>query len=161
MAYFIDGPEAKIIRTGDTTVDLHIFAGEVYTALEPHRLFPRSGLTQYITLVDTDGKEKAILRNLANLDKDSRIAVEGCLEEYYLIPKILRLNGTLERFGFVTWDCETDHGHRAFRIKNRHADIKLLYDGRVLVRDVDDNRYEIENVSAMDKHSQKLLSYEL
>lgn len=161
MAYFIDGPEVKIIRTGDTKVDVHIFAGEVYMGLEPRRLFPRSGLTQYITLVDEEQKEKAILRNLEQLDAESRRAVEGCLEEYYMIPKITRVISIVEKFGVLTWNCETDHGTRSFRIRNRHSDIKMLYDGRVLIRDSNDNRYEIENVDALDKHSRRLLSCEL
>ena len=70
MAFFIDGPEAKIIRTDDTLVELHIYRGEVYTDLEPRRLFPLSGLNRYITLLDADLKEKAIIRNLDQLDPD-------------------------------------------------------------------------------------------
>ena len=161
MAFFIDGPEAKIIRTGETMVELHIYAGEVYTDLEPRRLFPMSGLRNYITLLDKDLKEKAIIRDLDNLDEDSRKAIEGCLEEYYMIPKITAMIDITEKFGVLTWKCVTDRGTRSFTIKNRHSDIKLLYDGRVLVRDSNDNRYEIDDVNAMDKKSRKMLSNEL
>lgn len=161
MAYFIDGPEAKIIRTGDTSVELHIYGGEVYTDLEPRRLFPLSGLTRYITLLDSEMKEKAIIRNLDNLDNDSKIAVLGCLEEYYMIPKILEMIDITEKFGILTWTCRTDRGVRSFRIRNRHSDVKMLFDGRVLVRDSNDNRYEIEDVKKMDKKSQRILANEL
>ena len=161
MAYFIDGPEAKIIRTGDTSVELHIYGGEVYTDLEPRRLFPLSGLTRYITLLDSDMKEKAIIRNLDNLDKDSKMAILGCLEEYYMIPKIIEMIDITEKFGILTWTCRTDRGVRSFRIRNRHSDVKMLFDGRVLVRDSNDNRYEIEDVKKMDKKSQRILANEL
>ena len=161
MAFFIDGPEARIIRTSETMVELHIYAGEVYHDLEPRRLFPMSGLRNYITLLDSDLKEKAIIRDLDNLDEESRKAVEGCLEEYYMIPKIISMIDITEKFGVLTWTCVTDRGTRAFTIKNRHSDIKLLYDGRVLVRDSNDNRYEIDDVNAMDKKSRKMLSNEL
>ena len=161
MAFFIDGPEAKIIRTGETMVELHIYAGEVYADLEPRRLFPMSGLRNYITLLDKDLKEKAIIRDLDNLDEESRKAIEGCLEEYYMIPKIISMIDITEKFGVLTWKCVTDRGTRSFTIKNRHSDIKLLFDGRVLVRDSNDNRYEIENVFALSKRSQALLSSEL
>ncbi len=145
MAKFIEGPEAMIIRTGDTTVELRIYGGDTFEGLEPRRLFPMSGLTRYITL----------------LDADSRKAVEDCLNEYYLIPKITEVISITEKFGVLTWNCMTDHGARSFRIRNRHSDIKRLYDGRVLVRDSNDNRYEIENVFALSKRSQALLSSEL
>ncbi|MGM9684458.1 MAG: DUF1854 domain-containing protein [Eubacteriales bacterium] len=161
MAFFIDGPEAKLIRTGDTTLELRVFAGEVYTNLEPRRLFPLSGLTKYITLLDGELKEKAIIRDIENLDPASREAVEGCLEEYYMIPKITSVLSITEKNGVITWSCNTDRGMRSFRIKNRHSDIKVLYDGRVLVRDSNDNRYEIDNIAELDKHSRRLLANEL
>ena len=161
MAFFIDGPEARIVRTGETTVELHIYAGEVFADLEPRRLFPMSGLRNYITLLDKDLKEKAIIRNLDDLDEESRKAIEGCLEEYYMIPKIISMIDITEKFGVLTWKCVTDRGTRSFNIKNRHSDIKLLFDGRVLVRDSNDNRYEIDDVNAMDKKSRKMLSNEL
>lgn len=161
MAFFIDGPEAKIIRTDDTLVELHIYRGDVYTDLEPRRLFPLSGLNRYITLLDEDLKEKAIIRNLDQLDPDSRAAVQACLDEYYMIPKITAMIDITEKFGVLSWTCETDHGRRTFRIRNRHSDIKMLYDGRVLVRDSNDNRYEIENINALDKKSRRMLANEL
>ena len=58
MAIFIDGPEVKISRTGDTKVTLEVYGGETYEELEPKRLFPLSGLTRYITLLDSKQKEK-------------------------------------------------------------------------------------------------------
>ena len=125
MALFIDGPEAKIERTGDTTVTLSLYRGDVIEGLEPRRLFPLSGLTRYITLLDSDLKEKAIIRNLDNLDEKSREAVLGCLDEFYLIPKITAVDQITEKFGILSWHCQTDHGQRSFRIRNRHSDITL------------------------------------
>ena len=161
MAIFIEGPEVKIMRVGDTKIKLEVYGGDTYDELEPKRLFPLSGLTRYITLLDSAQKEKAIIRNLDGLDSDSRRAVEECLAEYYMIPKITAVREITEKFGVITWHCDTDHGARSFRIKNRHSDIKMLYDGRVLIRDNNDNRYEIENLNALDKHSRNLLSNEL
>ena len=161
MAFFIDGPEARIIRTGDTLVELQIYKGETYTDLEPRYLFPLSGNKRYITLLDAGLKEKAIVRDLAQLDPDSRAALEACLAEYYVIPKIIAVVDVSDKFGVHTWTCRTDRGLRKFRIKDRHVSIKLLFDGRVLVRDVNDNRYEIEDIKKLDKKSQRLLFTEV
>lgn len=161
MAFFIDGPEVRITRTGETEITLEIYNGETLTELEPRRLFPMSGLTRYITLLDKDLKEKAILRDLERLDKDSKAAVEACLEQYYMIPKILEMIDITEKFGVITWTCRTDRGLRSFRIRSRINDIKVLYDGRVLIRDSNDNRYEIDDYRAMDKKSRSLLANEL
>ena len=83
------------------------------------------------------------------------------MAEYYIIPKILGVVDVSDKFGVHTWTCRTDRGLRKFRIKDRHVSIKLLYDGRVLVRDVNDNRYEIENINKLDKKSQRLLFTEV
>ena len=60
MAIFIDGPEVKITKVGDTTVQLEVYKGDTYPSLEPKRLFPRSSLTQYVTLMEetADGTAK-------------------------------------------------------------------------------------------------------
>ena len=165
MAIFIDGPEVKITRVGDTTVKLEVYQGDTYPELEPKRLFPRSSLTQYVTLMEEleDGtfKEVAIIRNIENLDKASREAIEGCFADYYMIPVILEVLDVVEKYGMVSWTCRTDKGVITFKIRNRLSDIKVLYDGRVLIRDSADNRYEIPNVNKLDKRSQKLLANEL
>ena len=161
MAFFIDGPEAKIVRTGDTLVELQLYSGEIYSDLEPRYLFPLSGNKKYITLLDSSLKEQAIIRDLSHLDPQSRAALESCLAEYYIIPKILGVVDVSDKFGVHTWTCRTDRGLRKFRIKDRHVSIKLLYDGRVLVRDVNDNRYEIEDINKLDKKSQRLLFTEV
>ena len=161
MAFFIDGPEAKIVRTGDTLVELQLYSGEIYSDLEPRYLFPLSGNKKYITLLDSRLKEQAIIRDLSHLDPQSRAALESCLAEYYIIPKILGVVDVSDKFGVHTWTCRTDRGLRKFRIKDRHVSIKLLYDGRVLVRDVNDNRYEIEDINKLDKKSQRLLFTEV
>lgn len=166
MAIFIDGPEVKITRVGDTTVKLEVYQGETYPELEPKRLFPRSSLTQYVTLMelgdkDTGAKEVAIVRNMDNLDPASRKAIEECFENYYMIPQILEVLDVVEKYGMVSWTCRTDKGVITFKIRNRLSDIKMLYDGRVLIRDSADNRYEIPNVEKLDKRSKKLLANEL
>lgn len=171
MAIFIDGPEVKITRVGDTLVKLEVYQGDTYPELEPKRLFPRSSLTQYITLMefgdkdtgnkDTGAKEVAIIRNIENLDPASRKAIEECFENYYMIPQILEVLDVSEKYGMVSWTCRTDKGVITFKIRNRLSDIKMLYDGRVLIRDSADNRYEIPNVEKLDKKSQKLLANEL
>ena len=161
MARYINGDEVRITKVGTCLVDVEFYGGEKLTALEPRRLFPLSGLRNYITLLDSDLKEKAIIRNIDTLMPESKAVIEECLETYYLIPRITAVLNIVEKFGILKWTIMTDRGERTIRIKNRHSDIKTLYDGRILVRDANDNRDEIPDVSALDKHSQKLLSHEL
>ena len=159
--FYIDGPEARITKTGFTKVKLEIYNGQTYENVEPIRLFPTSGMTRYISLVGEDGIEVAIIRDLEGLTPDSRKAVEACLSNYYVIPKIKRLISRTEKYGNIKWVVETNMGVHSFNIVNTSTDIKQLYDGRVLIRDSNDNRYEIENINAMDKATISLLKYDM
>lgn len=77
---YIEGDEARIERTDFCKVTLTYYDGRKIENLEPRRLFPLSGLHKYITLLDGDGREAAIIRSLDTLIPESRRAVEECLE---------------------------------------------------------------------------------
>lgn len=158
---YIDGDEVHITKRDFCCVDVEFYSGQKLEKLEPRRLFPVSGLTKYITLLDENGKEQAIIRNVDALMPDSKNVIKECLQEYYLVPKILKLIDINEKLGMLKWTVETDRGTHTFEIRNRHSDIKMLYDGRVLVKDSNDNRYEITDYKSLDKHSLSLLSSEL
>ena len=158
---YIDGDEVRITKRDFCCVDVEFYSGQKLEKLEPRRLFPVSGLTKYITLLDENGKEQAIIRNVDALMPDSKNVIKECLQEYYLVPKILKLIDINEKLGMLKWTVETDRGTHTFEIRNRHSDIKMLYDGRGLVKDSNDNRYEITDYKSLDKHSLSLLSSEL
>lgn len=158
---YIDGDEVRITKKDFCSVDVEFYDGKTLENLEPRRLFPVSGLTKYITLLDEKGKEQAIIRNVDTLMIDSKKVINECLREYYLVPKINKLIDVNEKFGMLKWTVDTDRGQHIFEIRNRHSDIKLLYDGRVLIKDSNDNRYEIPDYRTLDKHSLTLLSSEL
>ena len=159
--FYIDGDEVRITRTDLTSLKLEVYNGKTYCPLEPIRLFPSSGITKYISLVDENGSEVAIIRDLEKLLPESKEAVLECLDEYYIVPKILRILARKEKYGNITWTVETNRGIHAFDILNTSTDIKTLYDGRILIKDSNDNRYEIENVKKLDKSSLNLLKYDM
>ena len=158
---YIDRYTGKIERTDLYFVRLTLKDGTVYEDLEPRRLFPITNQTMFITLLDSHEKELGFVRDLEEIDEDSRRALEECFAEFYMIPKITSMINVTEKFGVITWTCVTDRGTRSFNIKSRTSDIKLLFDGRVLVRDSNDNRYEIDDINALDKKSRQILHNEL
>ena len=50
---------------------------------------------------------------------------------------------------------------KEFDIRNRNHDIRVYSDGRVRVRDSDDNRYIISDYRTLDKHSRHQLIADL
>lgn len=158
MRQYIDGPEVRITGRDRIWVDLEFYDGRRAEGLEPHRLFPVSGLTKYIVLLDNEGEERFIIRDLSRLLPESLAAVEGALNEYYMIPKITRLVKRTEKHKIWMWTVDTDRGRVTFEIVNSYQSIKVLYDGRILINDSSDNRYEIPDLSKLDRRSIKLIS---
>ena len=142
-------------------VTLTLTDGRVIDELEPRRLFPVSRLDEYVTLLDKDGKEVAVIRKISDLNLASREVLEYSLNDYYLVPHITRILSVTEKYGTLHWSVETDRGFKEFDIRNRNHDVKVYPDGRVRVRDSDDNRYVISNYQALDKHSKSQLIADL
>ena len=88
---------------------------------------------------------------------DQKELLLNCLEEYYRIPKITRLISRSEKHRIWLWNVETDKGEYTFEIINHIQSMKMFYDKRILIKDGNDNRYEIPNIYEMDKRSQKLI----
>lgn len=162
MINYIDGPEIKITENDGIFVDVQFFGSdEIMKELEPHRLFPKSGGNKYVALLNSEGEQIAVIRDTANLLPESRKVIESALEEYYMIPRISRFIEMTEKFKIWMWTAETDHGIIKFEIRNHMTAVKPLYDGRVLIIDANDNRYEIPDYRKMDKKSRRMLEPKL
>lgn len=157
MPRYIEGSEVKFTENDKIFVDVEFYTGEKFTELELHRMFPVTGLTKYIALLDKEGNEIAVIRNIEDLMPESKKVVESCLREYYMIPRIIRFIKMSEKFKIWMWTAETDKGICTFEIRNHITAIKPLYDGRVLIKDANDNRYEIPNVNDLDKKSLSMI----
>ena len=155
---YVDKYTGKIEKIDMYLIRLTMKDGTVYENLEPRMLFPYTNHTMYITLLDSDEKELGFVRDLEELDDESKKALMECFKEYYMIPKILKVIDCEDKFGTLKWTVETDRGRITFNIKNRHSDIKHLYGtSRVIVRDSNDNRYEIPDINNMDAHSNRIM----
>ena len=162
MIQYIDGPEIKLSYNDGIFIDAEFFGtGEKLTGLEPHRLFPKSGSDKYIALLNEDGDQVAIIRNADNLMPESKQILLDALKEYYLIPRITRFIKMTDKFRIWMWTAETDHGTLTFEIRNHISTVKPLYDGRVLIRDANDNRYEIPDYRKLDAKSRRLIEPKL
>ena len=151
----------KITVNENNLVNLTLQNGDVYEKLEPRRLFPVSRIDEYITLLDVDGKEVAVIRKLTDIDKDSKEIIEYSLNDYYLVPHITKIISITEKNGKIHWTVETDRGYKEFDVRNRNHDVRVYSDGRVRVRDSDDNRYLISNYHELDAHSKRQAAADL
>ena len=129
--------------------------GEEPRMFKPVRALPLTDPDGWIGLMDEKGKQLHMVRSLKELDPDSRALLERELERLYFLPKILRVDQITEEYGVLRLEVVTDRGPRTFEIRSREH-IRFLPDGRILLRDLDGNRYEIPRVDHLDAHSRTL-----
>ena len=153
---YIDGDMARFTPKGLTLVDVELTDGRKFENLEPKRLFPVSDLNRFISLLDENGVEQAVIRDMTTLPADQRDIINVCLDEFYRVPKILKIWAYEERFDGLTLHTEKDKGPAD--IESRVLITGFRMDGvRALLRDINDNRYEIPDVTQLDGLSKQIL----
>ena len=153
--------KCRITKYENNLITLTLQSGEIIEGLEPRHLFPISNPKSYISLLDCDGTEVALIRSVSELDEPSAVTIEASLTDYYRVPKITRIISVNEKYGTLRWTVETDRGIKKFDIRNRNHDIKVSANGGVRLRDSDDNRYIIEDYRTLDYHSKAQLIADL
>jgi hypothetical protein len=129
-----------------------------YLRVTVARAFPLSHPHQYLSVRYDEGKKEiGLLTDLDGLDPESRRLVEEELERRYLVPVVRRVIAVRERFGTLDWDVETDRGRRKFTTRNTRENVVHPTPGRLLITDVDENRYDIRDLAALDPASQSCL----
>jgi hypothetical protein len=104
-----------------------------------------------------DGKELALIRGLRALDSASANALRLSLRLSTLTASIKSIQSLGHQYGAVYWKVETDRGPREFVLKSLSEQVRWLSDTRILMTDVDGNRFEIRDMSKLDKKSHALL----
>lgn len=104
--------------------------------------------------------ELGILRSLADLPPEGQDLLAAEIEKAYFVPRILRIHSIEERFGIQRWEVTTDRGRRAFELTER-SHLRPFDNARLVVKDVDGNRYLIEDARLLDRRSQQWLDLQL
>jgi len=134
--------------------------GKEFSNVRAVRAFPLSGKADYVSFLDENNREVALVAHPHKLDKDSRRTLEEALERMYYVAKIKRIEKITEEMGVAHWQVLTDRGYAAFEVVDRQ-NIRRLGEGRYLIVDADGNRFEIEDISKLDPRSQLLVQSEI
>jgi len=150
-------PPAQVLlrRNGRGDIEAQV-NGKTVVNVKVARCFPWSLKDRYISIRDKDGKEVALLESASGVDALTQAILEQELRDHCFVPKILKIRSHQSEFDVVTITAETDRGEVSFQIRSRD-DVRTLSAKRALFRDVDGNIYEIEDISQLDRASQRHL----
>lgn len=132
---------------------LYLTAGDHEQRVSLRRVFPFEKLWEYISVLNTDEEEVGIIRDLDGWDAETRDLLHGELERRYYSPVITRINSFKERYGFSYWKVTTPEGDMEFTLHDTYKSLIRVGSDRVILLDVDGNRFEIPDVHALDHKS--------
>jgi len=119
--------------------------------------FPFSNRRHYVALFDGLKGEIGVVYDPATLDEESRAILAEMLERRYLVPIVERVKSIREEYGVVYWSVETNHGPREFVCRGLRDSVIELAEGRLIITDVDGNRFEIPDYTQLSRSTQAVL----
>lgn len=154
---FVTANTLRVSYVDGFSLNAELFSGEKFENLEVRRLFPVSGGSDYISFLNEEGKEEFILLGMDQLPEEQKVLINQSLEEYYRIPKITKVVSVKRSPSMWSWYVETDKGPISIEMTDVVCGIKEYFDGRLLMHDRKDNRFEVPDYRKLDKHSISLL----
>ena len=98
-----------------------------------------------------------MIDDLSEVDADTRALIEEELEKRYLTSIVKEVISIRAEYGTSYWEVETDRGNRDFVVQNVSENAQWPGARRLLLIDVDGNRFEIPDLDTLDDRSRKLV----
>ena len=136
---------------------LTIAGDRSYHTVKPAWAAPLSRPNTYLALLDGKGKEIITLPDPNQLPPDSLTAVQEELRRRYLTATVTHISHAKQEFGATYWSVETDRGPRDFVTQNLQENAVWLSETHLLLLDVDGNRFELTDITALDPTSRRFI----
>lgn len=134
---------------------LHIktegYEGRVHLCRE----FPFELEWEFISVMDERQSEVGIIRSVSLFAGAGDDMLRTELSRRYYAPVVDKILGVKERYGFSYWRVHTAEGNVSFTLHDTYRSIIRAGGGRVVLLDVNGNRFEIPDVEALDRKSYK------
>ena len=144
----------RFAATAGGFLALTVTAGEEtghYPRINAYRTFPLSAADRYISLRDAEGNEIGILESLTDLAHEQAALLRAELERRYFTPVIEQVRSVKEEFGYSYWLVDTDAGPRRFTVQSGKNNVTVVAERRLLIVDVDGNRFTVDDYTRLDR----------
>ena len=157
LRYFETGSVHVVLAEGAVHPRVEIEGDRTILSARFRRVFPLSEPEAYVSVQDAKGHEVGIARSMDAFDPDSRACVAQALDRRYFTPQIVRVNQLKQDAGMWRFQVETRRGEVEFYVRNWRDNAHEVQLNRWMITSVDGQRYEIEDVEALDARSKALL----
>lgn len=119
-----------------------------------HRDFPHELLWQYISVIGEDSAEIGLIENISLFDEETEKVLRTELERKYYMPSIVSVENVKERYGFSYWNVTLVDGRKvSFTMRDTFKNIVHAGNDKLVLNDVDGNRFVIESILKLDRKS--------
>ncbi|QHT60916.1 DUF1854 domain-containing protein [Paenibacillus lycopersici] len=123
--------------------------GEEHKAVYVHCSFPHTDRSIYLSVRTIDNKEIGMIRSLDDFPAETAALLGEQVLIRYFAPEITRVVRVKEEFGYAYWEAETTAGLCRFTVRGGGGNTKLITAARLLITDVDGNRFVIPDLGSL------------
>ncbi len=155
---YLNRSNAKFEATNTGFLSLRV-GEEYYPRVAVVRMFPFLHKDELISIRTTDerSKEIGIIEKFSDVDEETVKLLQDQLTLRYFTPIITRIHQIKDEYGYAYWTVDTDHGPCRFTIQMGGNGIVHLSDTRILIIDIDENRFEIPDIDRLTMKERKKL----
>lgn len=149
---------AVFARNGGGFVSLKT-GGKEYARVGIYLTFPLTCPEEYISVREADEKAREIgmIEKLSQLEKEQQEMIREQIRLRYFMPSITKVLDVKEEYGYAYWNVVTTFGACRFTTQMSGDAVIHLSDSRLLVTDIDGNRYEIPDFYQLSVMERKRL----
>ena len=121
--------------------------------------FPLTNPEEFISIREADEKAKeiGIVEKLSALPADQQEMLREQIKLRYFMPSITKVLDVKDEYGYAYWNVVTTFGACRFTTQMSGDAVVHLSDSRLLVTDIDGNRYEIPDFYSLSVIERKKL----
>lgn len=154
----LNDKNATFSRTEGGFVSLKVGDRE-YDRVGIYLTFPLTCPEEFISVREADEKAKEIgmIEKLTDLPKEQQEMLREQIRLRYFMPVIEKVLDVKEEYGYAYWYVETGFGVCRFTTQISGDAVVTLGEARLLVTDIDGNRYEIPDFTKLGIAERKKL----
>ena len=129
------------------------YNGKLYEHVKVVRLFPFTDPDSYISIRENDerAKEIGIIENMTSFSDETVELINEQLALNYYIPVIEKINSIKDESGHAYFNVTTDKGDYEFVINMSSNPVTKLTDTRLIITDLEENRFEIRDIRKLSQ----------
>jgi len=130
-----------------------------YSRVGVYLTFPLTCPEEFLSIRECDEKAKEIglIEKLTDLPNDQQEMIREQIRLRYFMPAITKVLDIKDEYGYAYWHVTTDFGSLRFTTQMSGNAVISLSDSRLLVTDIDGNRYEIPDFYKLSVTERKKL----